>query len=213
MIVYLTTNLINGKKYVGMDSNNNPNYLGSGTLILKAIKKYGQENFKKEILEECSNIKDLETKETFWIKKFNALKNPNFYNLEDNRKRGTNPFQNKSKEEKEKIFNKIKSEERNKKIGKANSKPKPEGFGEKISKINKGRKRSEESKKKQSESLKGRKSPNTKACVVYDKNMNYINVYKSLKQASEDLNLDPQQVSRVIRGKLKTTGGYIIKKI
>ena len=49
MIVYLITNLINGKRYIGMDSKNNPQYLGSGTLILKAIKKYGKENFKKEI--------------------------------------------------------------------------------------------------------------------------------------------------------------------
>ena len=58
MVVYLTENLVNGKKYVGMDSKNNSKYLGSGKLIAKAVKKYGSHNFKKTILEEC--IKRLE---------------------------------------------------------------------------------------------------------------------------------------------------------
>ena len=38
MIVYKTTNLINGKIYVGKDSNDNPNYLGSGQIIKSAIR-------------------------------------------------------------------------------------------------------------------------------------------------------------------------------
>ena len=41
MIVYKTTNLINGKIYIGKDMKNNPNYLGSGTILRRAIKKYG----------------------------------------------------------------------------------------------------------------------------------------------------------------------------
>ena len=95
MVVYMVINLINGKKYIGMDSNNNPSYLGSGVLILKALSKYGRKNFKKIILEYCISIEDMELKETYWINKCNALKSPHFYNLEDNRKRGTDPFQNK----------------------------------------------------------------------------------------------------------------------
>jgi len=67
MVVYEITNLINGKKYIGMDTHNNPNYLGSGSLILKAIKKYGRQNFKKIIIEHCSNIEELEKRETYWI--------------------------------------------------------------------------------------------------------------------------------------------------
>ena len=38
MIIYKTTNLINGKIYVGKDSNNNPNYLGSGQIIKKLLR-------------------------------------------------------------------------------------------------------------------------------------------------------------------------------
>ena len=52
--IYKTTNLINGKRYIGKSRYNNPEYYGSGINISRAIKKYGKENFIKEILEECS---------------------------------------------------------------------------------------------------------------------------------------------------------------
>ena len=53
--VYCTTNLVNGKFYIGKHSTENPNdsYLGSGTLLIRAIKKYGREHFKREILWDC----------------------------------------------------------------------------------------------------------------------------------------------------------------
>ena len=55
----------------------------------------------------------MELKETYWINKYKALENPMFYNLEDNRKRGTNPFQNKSEEEKQIIYKKEEKTKRN----------------------------------------------------------------------------------------------------
>lgn len=81
MVVYKTTNLINGKQYIGRDMYNNPKYLGSGKLLNKAIKKYGIEHFQKEILQECSSVDELKAAEEYWITYYNASVDPNFYNI------------------------------------------------------------------------------------------------------------------------------------
>ena len=65
--VYQITNLINGKIYVGKHkSSKHPienGYYGSGKQITAAIKKYGQENFIKEVLHYCSSLDEIERKE------------------------------------------------------------------------------------------------------------------------------------------------------
>ena len=59
--IYKTTNLINGKIYIGAHSTDNMNdsYLGSGVLLHRAIKKYGRENFQREIIHFCENSEEL----------------------------------------------------------------------------------------------------------------------------------------------------------
>ena len=51
--IYKTTNLINGKFYVGMHSTNglDDDYIGSGKYLWNSIRKYGRENFVTEKLE------------------------------------------------------------------------------------------------------------------------------------------------------------------
>lgn len=74
MIIYKTTNLINGKFYVGKDEKNKPDYLGSGINLQRAIKKYGKENFIKETLEVCLTREELVEREKYWIKETKAQK-------------------------------------------------------------------------------------------------------------------------------------------
>ena len=64
-IIYKTTCIPTGKIYVGQTVRNinNSNYIGSGKLILKAIKKYSLSAFEKEILEECYSQEELDEKE------------------------------------------------------------------------------------------------------------------------------------------------------
>lgn len=82
--VYLTTNLINGKQYIG-DHTINPDlkkyYLGSGKLIKKAIKKYGTQNFFKEILEWFSTKEEASNKEEKYIKLYKTHISQGGYNI------------------------------------------------------------------------------------------------------------------------------------
>jgi group I intron endonuclease len=80
--IYLTTNLINNKKYIGKHYGEiNDNYLGSGTLLKKAIAKYGKENFHREILFISNSAEENSLKEKEFIKIFNAVESKNFYNI------------------------------------------------------------------------------------------------------------------------------------
>ena len=81
--IYKITNIINDKGYVGKTENgpkkrwrehlaaarNNPIMV-----ISKAIRKYGPENFKFEIIEECLS-EDVNKKETYWIGKLDTFEN------------------------------------------------------------------------------------------------------------------------------------------
>ena len=54
MYIYKTVNKFNNMIYVGLSTKspeNSEKYLGSGIRLKHAIKKYGNENFYKEILE------------------------------------------------------------------------------------------------------------------------------------------------------------------
>lgn len=63
--IYKTTNLKNGKFYIGMHStfDLNDGYLGSGNRLRRAIRKHGKENFKLEILEFFDSREELANRE------------------------------------------------------------------------------------------------------------------------------------------------------
>jgi len=80
--VYLTTNLVNGKLYVGQRKGSfDPSYLGSGVLLRRAVAKHGREAFKVEVLAETDSMEELNSLEVDFIDFFCAVKDPCFYNL------------------------------------------------------------------------------------------------------------------------------------
>ncbi len=80
--VYQTTNLLNGKVYVGVHRtiNINDGYLGSGKRMLYAIKKYGRQNFIREILYLAVSKEDAEYQERLIVNPVFLIRN-DVYNL------------------------------------------------------------------------------------------------------------------------------------
>lgn len=83
--VYKITNIINNKNYIGITTRglenrwkehlsvaNNQNSKDYNALFKKAIRKYGKENFKIELLENCNSIENMKEKEKFYIAKYNS---------------------------------------------------------------------------------------------------------------------------------------------
>ena len=84
--IYKTTNLINGKIYIGKRQVNkfNPNYFGSGKYIGRAINKHGLIHFKVELIAYATNKKEINELEKFYISESRRLLNPNnVYNIMD----------------------------------------------------------------------------------------------------------------------------------
>ena len=79
-VVYETTNLINGKYYIGVHKKNGSDYLGSGKILRFAINKYGKENFIRETLKSFDIERDAYDFEKE-IVDGNLINNKNCYNI------------------------------------------------------------------------------------------------------------------------------------
>lgn len=226
MIIYKTTNLINGKFYIGKDKYNNPNYFGSGLILKRSIKKYGIINFKKEILEYCNDEKELNIKEIYWIEKLKSI-TPNGYNITNGGNGGdtltNHPHRLEIIKKITEIVNKIKY-----KISEHHA----DVSGEKNPMF--GRKHSEDSKKRMSINTKecykknpeliirlkeikkiqcnGRNNPNYNPTPVlqYDMDMNFIEEWKDLYSLKEN-GFNSKLISQCCMGKYKKSHGFIWK--
>lgn len=81
--IYKTTNLINNKIYIGQHQKNvfDDNYFGSGRVINNALKKYGRNSFKVEILCWKETIEGLNKAEIYFIAAFNSTNKKIGYNI------------------------------------------------------------------------------------------------------------------------------------
>ena len=81
-LIYKTTNLLNNKYYIGCHQTDNLNdgYLGSGKHLRYAIKKYGKNNFKFEIMYFLSSKEEMFELERSIVNE-DLVNNPLTYNL------------------------------------------------------------------------------------------------------------------------------------
>lgn len=150
--IYLTTNKITGKQYVGQHTKSefDTKYKGSGVAITKAFKKYGEDNFECHIIDTATTQDELNDKEYVYVELYQTL-TPNGYNLMEGGGCKGRP----SNESKQKISETLTGKytgEKNGMYGKHHT----DKTKQKLSEAGKGRKLSDETKQKMSESQKKR---------------------------------------------------------
>lgn len=206
-IVYMHRNIINNKKYIGITCQKPQERWRGGKgykagFFKKAIDKYGWENFEHIILYENLTKENACKKEMCLIKKYKTM-NPKYgYNLCE----GGNLTigYHHTLETKEKMSNIRKGKykgENNPMYGK-----KPPIYGKHLT---------EEHKRKISEAKKGKLCSYTrKLCKKIDQfniNEDFLKTWDSIAEIERTLGIKGTHISRVCRGKRKTTGGFIFK--
>ena len=203
MYIYLTINKINGKKYIGQHKGEpNDSYLGSGTLLKRAIDKYGKENFEKEIICLCSSQEELDEKEKYYIKLYDAVNSEEFYNIAEGGL-GGNPCLGLTKEQELERRNKISkamSGEGNPNFGKTFKKEEHNRYGklhtedskEKMRLAKLGKSLSEEHKKKISLN-----STNSTSIDMYSLTGEFLKTFRTKREVNCYLGLNPNSTFRL----------------
>jgi len=224
MEIYKITNLINGKIYIGQTSRKRKkNYMGSGKLIKLAIKKYGRSKFSKEILEECSNVEELNQKEIFYIKMYNSTDLRFGYNIDIGGRKSKDSIlhhlklsqlgsgKKLSEEHKLKIRENHHdvSGEKNPMFGKTHSEESIEKIKKRISEWNKNIGYSNETREKMGERTSGRKNPNYNPMKIVQISLSgeVIKIWDDL-QSIKEFGMNSKFISQVCRGKRKTAFGF-----
>lgn len=200
MIIYKLTNKINNKVYIGQTVRTLEERIAEHkrkrlSLISKAIKKYGIENFEIEIIDSADTMELLNEKEVDWINKFKCVV-PYGYNQCEG---GGNTKGFHHRDDSKKKMSESKSilyiGEGNPFYGKTHSDEVKKRFSEQ----RKGRKLTDEWKRKISESNTHKKK------VI---NLDTLEVFDTVRKAAEKYNLKDTHISRVCKGKRKRTGGF-----
>lgn len=203
-------NKLNHKKYIGITCQKPTQRWRGGKgykigAFKNAIDKYGWDNFNHIVLYEHLSKEEACLKEQELIKKYNTMDNNYGYNLCE----GGNLTlgYHHTKEAREKMSESKKGTydgENNPMYGKSG-----------ILAPMYGKHLTEEHKRKISEAKKGKTNYHTKTLYKkvdqYDLNGNYIKTWESISSIEKELNIKGTHISRVCRGKRKTTGGYVFK--
>jgi group I intron endonuclease len=219
MVIYKTTNLINGKIYIGQNQTEDSSYLGSGKLIKRAIKKNGRNNFKREVIEICNIKEELDRQEKYWIEKLQS-RNPDIgYNLHEGGEGGNRNKVELSQATKNKMSKSKKGKswghhtEKTKYI--ISQKRKGISFSEEhkkhISEKRKLRKISQQTREKQRKSMLCK---NIKQYLLLDPKGQIHITKKGLREFCRQHRLNSQNLHQTLTGKRKTNKGWkMIKRI
>ena len=200
MVIYLITNKLNGKQYVGQTTRTlrerEMEHARKNGIVGSAIRKYGRENFDIKQIDSADSVEMLNQKEIDWIVKLET-KTPYGYNLCNggNNTRGFNHRED----------TRIIMAEKKKGMYKGKDNP----FY--------GKKHSEETRKRMSEAwteerkqqlAEASRERNPKLFAVRVRNVDTGEVFNSIKEAADTYDLKPTHITRVCRGRRKTTGGF-----
>jgi group I intron endonuclease len=210
--IYLVKNQQDKIIYIGQQigTKSIDEYKGSGLLLNRAYKKYGESCFKREIIEYC-DISELNDKEKLYIKQYNT-KFPHGYNLTDGG--DGNKGLKFTKKQKQKIS-------QNKTGHECYSNPER---GEKIRQSKLGKKRDQNTINKIIQTkaskhniqpnldLKGQyKSNSQKTILQYDLQNNLLNEFQSAQEAGRCIRKSGNQIADCAAGRQKTAYGFIWK--
>lgn len=209
-IVYMHENKINHKKYIGITCQKPTQRWRGGKgykigTFKNAIDKYGWNNFNHIVLYEHLTKEDACLKEQELIKQYNTMDNNYGYNLCEGGNLTLGYHHTKD--------SKLKMSKSKK--GMYDGKNNPMYGRSGILAPMYGKHLTEEHKRKISEAKKGKANYHTKTLYKkvdqYDLDGNYIKTWESISSIEKELNIKGTHISRVCRGKRKTTGGYVFK--
>lgn len=195
----------NGKRYIGLTSKENLQdrfHSGHGyknnTDFNNAIIEFGWRNISHEVLASGLTSDEAEKIERDMIA-FYKSNDPEYgYNSYNGGLKGTKAGK--------RTIARMKtahSKERNPMFGRTQT----EETRRKISMAKKGKKLSDECKKKLSRALSGEKNPSAKPVLQYDQEMNLLAIWRYIEEAAKATSAN--NISSCCRGKLKTSGGYV----
>jgi group I intron endonuclease len=184
--------------------------------LQRAYNKYGVNCFEHEIIEVC-DVGELILREQFYMDKHGSYTNGyNCTPIAGSTMLGRTHTDETKKKMSEASLGVKKTKEARKNMSIASKKRTEKGpimiysdeRNKKISDALMGRKLSDEHRKKISENRKG---VGFKSIVQYTKDGTFVKIWDSVTECSLVLGLDNSSVSKVLKGKLKTTGNYKFK--
>lgn len=241
-IIYQATNLVNGKIYIGKtiqkfkyrkaDHIRSALKKDSQTYFHLAIRKYGRNSFKWEILEESNSLEELNDMEKYYIKLAKMSPTLKIYNLTEGGESNSG-----MKGRTHSAETKLKMSRARKKYLKENGSPltgvpRTEDVRQKISHANRGKKRSEEykqylSNRMQNKDLAYLHTP--EVCVKrgksYQNNFRkhfevrelesgkIVGTWDLKSECARDLRLHNANITKCLKGERSSTGGYVFNYI